>query len=224
MSDQAQKAVQQAQVDAQKRIAAMGIEARTGGSTQQQGVTANQASTTTRPDPSNRSVGAVVMPTGAASINPDAGKVLEATPGPVVTPPVDTPDIPSLFKNLPSIPDTGLSNLPSVLASAEGTAAAEAGNALAISFTRATGVVQAGCQGGTNFALAISLANAAVVGGQPFVSSVNRSLARQFPASRCSRCYTKTISNANTIAQSLRGNDGFSSASSINFALGVCLP
>jgi len=116
--------------------------------------------------------------------------------------------------------------------------------------------------------------------GRPFVNSFNTALARQFPASRCSRCYTKTISDANvraaaglqplctgrlelqacsagaaccstlgglcfvpvycwvtavkalpppmlatqTIAQSLGGKDGFSSASSINFALGVCLP
>lgn len=47
---------------------------------------ANKAATTTGPrSQSNRSVGPGItaMPTGGAAINPDASKVLEATPGPV---------------------------------------------------------------------------------------------------------------------------------------------
>lgn len=35
------------------------------------------------------------------------------------------------------------------------------------------------------------------VAGRAFVDSVNLSLARNFPSSRCSSCYTKTITRAN---------------------------
>lgn len=39
--------------------------------------------------------------------------------------------------------------------------------------------------------------------GRPFVSSFNQALARQFPSSRCSSCYTRTLNQANVSCREL---------------------
>ncbi|PRW60567.1 hypothetical protein C2E21_0780 [Chlorella sorokiniana] len=190
-------------------------------------------------------------PTGVTPTIPKAGEIQNAvqgtqssTPGDLggfdirsirdqVSPqganPIPVGDIEGLLGGLPSVSAPGAD----LKAIAKG--AARAGDAIAATFVKATvkdgvakavakGFAQAGCQGGTNFALSISLATAASLAGDGFVNAFNQNVAQQFPASRCSKCYTQTLTQANDFTSSLGGGDGFSSGMSVAFALGVCLP